>query len=443
MSSYFIGIDGGGTSSKFALITAIGAVLSQCKSGSCNKNNIGFERAFANISAGLDQLFLLTQSQSHSQSIKKSEISAICLCTAGCAEVKDQNAWKQAFAKYFERDFDQHNDANANAIANTNNNITNPLLIEVHNDSVANMASVSPEEMFGMVIIVGTGFIVCGYNGSASNEYRSGGWGPLFGDDASGVHIGMEVLKAVGKYYDVHYNNNNADDDADDAKDSDDQKQEILCNSNNGSRNRDRDPQNVRRLYQSVKQIAGITSNAKFASIIGWAYAEGDKYARIAQFARVALDEYASCAKAKDIIDRAVDALVERVIIILDKLCPIQTQMQNENEIEIENHNGSTSLDFKSSYNRTPIKIALGGSILLLSDLFLNLFAKKLMWTLGGDGRQTLIQLIRPEMAAEVGAALYVKHRHSLSLAQNEKQTNAKKPTEETETEEEDLRLVD
>merc|ERR1719242_1725543 len=112
-------------------------------------------------------------------------IRGVCLTTAGCTLTRDKDQWSSAIAQLV-----GGNDARS-------------VQIEVHNDSVGNVASVCPETMCGIVCIVGTGFIVCGYGGDPNVEHRAGGWGPLFGDDASGYFMGEKVLKAAASYYDI------------------------------------------------------------------------------------------------------------------------------------------------------------------------------------------------------------------------------------------------
>ena len=50
-------------------------------------------------------------------------------------------------------------------------------------------------QLYGIVVISGTGMISYGYaNGQSA---RAGGWGPALGDCGSGHDIGFEVLRAV------------------------------------------------------------------------------------------------------------------------------------------------------------------------------------------------------------------------------------------------------
>ncbi|KAL6066737.1 N-acetyl-D-glucosamine kinase, variant 2 [Balamuthia mandrillaris] len=51
-------------------------------------------------------------------------------------------------------------------------------------------------ELFGVVVISGTGCIALGYN-KEGNKARASGWGPLLGDEGGGYQIGQAILKAV------------------------------------------------------------------------------------------------------------------------------------------------------------------------------------------------------------------------------------------------------
>jgi N-acetylglucosamine kinase-like BadF-type ATPase len=53
----------------------------------------------------------------------------------------------------------------------------------------------------GIVIIAGTGSIACGIN-ARGRFARSGGWGPIMGDEGSGSYIGRRALEAVMMAYD-------------------------------------------------------------------------------------------------------------------------------------------------------------------------------------------------------------------------------------------------
>ncbi len=54
---------------------------------------------------------------------------------------------------------------------------------------------------YGIVALAGTGSFVAGRTGSGP-LVTVGGWGPLFGDDGSGHHLGVLCLRAVSRLYD-------------------------------------------------------------------------------------------------------------------------------------------------------------------------------------------------------------------------------------------------
>merc|ERR1719204_649339 len=109
----YIGIDGGGTSSKFVLIDPDEKALATFISGSCNKNNIGFDKALQNVTEGIDALLVSAKKE-------KSEVSGVCLTTAGVETGRE--LWRAGIATFLGDDEQQS------------------VRIEVHNDSVGDVA---------------------------------------------------------------------------------------------------------------------------------------------------------------------------------------------------------------------------------------------------------------------------------------------------------------
>merc|ERR1711971_1391183 len=120
----------------------------------------------------------------------------------------------------------------------------------------------------------------------------------------------------------------------------------------------------------------------QFPEMVVWAYNAEDKYKQVAECALLALEGYGQCVVAKQIVDNAVNALIARLMLILNKMHPIET--------------------FKYGTKDT-IKVICGGSILLKSDLFLEILKRQLGWTLGGDGRQSHIEFVRPTREPQLG----------------------------------------
>ena len=353
--------------SKFVLIDDEEKTLSTFNSGSCNKNNIGFDNALKNVSDGI--IGLLTAAKK-----EKSQIAGICLTTAGCTMNSDKEQWKAAIATFLE-DKDQS------------------VRIEVHNDSVGDVASVCPKTMSGIVCIVGTGFIVCGYNGDPNVEYRAGGWGPLFGDSASGYFMGEKVLKAAALYYDIcgdaetrfvalddeqkETTTESAQKVVDSAKNPKETESEKLVLEYGGSE----------LLYRRVMKKAKVK---QFPEMVDWAYNAEDKYNQVAACALLALESYGDCVVAKKIVENAVDAMIVRLILVLNKMHPVEV--------------------FNSGA-KDKITVICGGSVMLKSDLFLDIVKRELAVKLKGDGRQKYIEFVRPQREPQLGGALYIKHK--------------------------------
>merc|ERR1712228_323286 len=234
--------------------------------------------------------------------------------------------------------------------------------------------------MSGIVCIVGTGFIVFGYDGDPNIEYRAGGWGPLFGDDASGYFMGEKVLRSAALYYDIcgdaetRYITNQ------ESKQESNEKTDKLVFECGASRV----------LYEKILKKSQCK---KFPELVDWAYNAKDKYMKVADCALLAIQSYNECKVAQRIIDNSVNALIMRLLLILDKMHPIK------------------SFEFDKMNEQDAINVICGGSILLKSDLFLNLLRKKLNWKLGGDGRQCFIKFVRPKREPQLGGALYIKHK--------------------------------
>jgi len=66
----------------------------------------------------------------------------------------------------------------------------------IHNDAVVALSAGTGGEVFGLVLISGTGMIVYGFD-RAGQSRRAGGTGALLGDQGSGYAIGAEILAAV------------------------------------------------------------------------------------------------------------------------------------------------------------------------------------------------------------------------------------------------------
>ncbi len=157
---YFLGIDGGGTKTDFALTDSEGNLLRRVKLGATNPNDVGFERASATLREGITALL---------EGIDPAEVSAYA-GLAGCSSLENQPKIAELLAAFGFGRAENHNDAQ-NALA----------------------AALDGED--GIMVIMGTGSIA--YAKCQNEQHRIGGYGYLFGDAGSGFAIGREVVLAA------------------------------------------------------------------------------------------------------------------------------------------------------------------------------------------------------------------------------------------------------
>lgn len=166
MTRIVLGLDGGGTKTVCVAIDETEQVLAQSRTASSNRNSVGDEAARTHVAQAVTQVL-------RSANAQPADVAAVCLGMAGVDRPADRErvaAWMEAVLPGV------------------------PQLI--HNDAVAALASGTRGELFGVVIISGTGMIVYGFD-RAGNSVRAGGWGALLGDEGSGYKIGSAILHAV------------------------------------------------------------------------------------------------------------------------------------------------------------------------------------------------------------------------------------------------------
>lgn len=166
---YFIGIDGGGTSTKFALVDANLTLLSSAESGSGNPNVVGLEAARAALHEGV-----LTVLKAANLSL--SDLSGIGAGLAGLDRPADHARFNELFTALFP-------------------NV--PVMLD--NDAVPVLYAACGRA-FGIVTISGTGMIALGVNDQGQRG-RAGGWGHYV-DRGSGYVIARDALQALFSAYD-------------------------------------------------------------------------------------------------------------------------------------------------------------------------------------------------------------------------------------------------
>lgn len=173
--SYFLGIDGGGSTIRAALVDENHALIEHVKiNENVNPTSRGFESAVQQFQALQNRL-----------SQYSSEIKSVFVSLAGAATVQ-QIAFLQERLSFL---FD-----GANQIK---------ILPDAYGALIANL-----KEEAGMLIICGTGSVVVGkekgffFDFGNKNFYRAGGWGYLLGDEGSGFWVVKKVFQEYLKYAD-------------------------------------------------------------------------------------------------------------------------------------------------------------------------------------------------------------------------------------------------
>ena len=141
-------------------------VLGRGQAGSTNWNSVGVENAHANLRA-VAGLAL------EGAGLSLSDVAAICIGASGVDRPDDQirmQEWLHALAPQ--------------------------AATAIHNDAVVALCAGTGGDVYGLVLISGTGMIVYGFDRSGQSR-RAGGSGALLGDEGSGYAIGAAILAAV------------------------------------------------------------------------------------------------------------------------------------------------------------------------------------------------------------------------------------------------------
>lgn len=165
-SSIVLGVDGGGTKTVAVVMDGERRVLGWAQAGSTNWNSVGVESARTNLHA-VAEMALAEAGRS------VSDLVAICIGASGVDRPDDRTrmqAWLHEFAPQ--------------------------AATAIHNDAVVALSAGTDGDVYGLVLISGTGMIVYGFDRSGRNR-RAGGTGALLGDPGSGYAIGADSLAAV------------------------------------------------------------------------------------------------------------------------------------------------------------------------------------------------------------------------------------------------------
>jgi N-acetylglucosamine kinase-like BadF-type ATPase len=161
-----LGIDGGGTKTEAVVMDMDGAELGRAYAGSTNWNSVGVETALTHLTQAVDGALARS-------GVTRAAIVSVCIGAGGVDRPPDRARMTAWLAALFPS-----------------------ARLTIHNDAVIALAAGTGGEVYGVVLISGTGMIVYGFDRDG-NRRRAGGWGALLGDPGSGYALGTAVLKAV------------------------------------------------------------------------------------------------------------------------------------------------------------------------------------------------------------------------------------------------------
>jgi len=161
-----LGIDGGGTKTRCVAVDEEGEVLASATVGSTNIHAVDPLTVRERIAEAI--VTVLSQA-----SIDPDDVFAVGLGMSGVGRPADVQLVNRWMAEILPK---------AHAF--------------VDNDAVAALASGTGGDLFGVVVISGTGMIVLGID-RAGNRRRAGGWGAILGDPGGGFSIGAAILQSI------------------------------------------------------------------------------------------------------------------------------------------------------------------------------------------------------------------------------------------------------
>lgn len=164
MSRFYLGIDGGQSSTTALIADGTGRILGYGKAGPCN--HVSGDEAAAKFKSVIGEC-LRRACEAASISPLTTVFAAACLGFSG--GIKDKEAYSRAL------------------IRSERFKIT-------HDAEIALSGSTAGEP--GIIIIAGTGSIAFG-KGPAGNMVRAGGWGYVFGDEGGGFDLTRRALRAA------------------------------------------------------------------------------------------------------------------------------------------------------------------------------------------------------------------------------------------------------
>lgn len=171
---YYLGVDGGGTKTKYVLVNEDLKIVSEIERGTIHLHQIGIENLKKEVLNGIIDVC-------NKANIERTELEYIFLGVPGYGESKE----------------DKKN------IEEAIESVLKGYKYKIDNDCVSGWAA-GTKCKEGINIIAGTGSMVFGMN-ERGKQARVGGWGPMIGDDGSAYWIGLRVINEYTKQKDKRH----------------------------------------------------------------------------------------------------------------------------------------------------------------------------------------------------------------------------------------------
>lgn len=162
--SYYLGIDGGGSNLRVALVGESLNPIVEARRGSVNPNVVGFDEAKALIQSAVNEVM-----------VAGAPLSGVGIGIAGASLAQD---WMRGVITEVLPDVP----------------VTTALDVEI-----ALVGALGAHE--GVLVLAGTGSVAFGVNGQGQTA-QAGGWGYLLGDEGSGYWLGMQAIRALTQWSD-------------------------------------------------------------------------------------------------------------------------------------------------------------------------------------------------------------------------------------------------
>jgi glucosamine kinase len=166
----YVGIDGGGTSTRAIIIDDAGTVIGEGISGPANALRVGVPQAVKHIREAVDQACAQA-------GIGLPQIVAAEIGLAGTRRQEIRERMRKAVSQALP--------------------IKRMKIVTDADIALDGATDGAP----GLVLIAGTGSICCGINASGA-QAQSGGWGPAAGDEGSGYSIARRAVQCVAQAQD-------------------------------------------------------------------------------------------------------------------------------------------------------------------------------------------------------------------------------------------------